>query len=136
MVLAFAMITVLGNGGARRTPRNLPATYGFHRRSQAGRESAELPMSDSLALMKKLQLRAGMRLWLIDVPRPIAEALSAGAEVELVGPHDAFDGAIAFCRNPAEVASFAAQILPGLPEDGLLWLAYRKGAAAQESGLS
>jgi hypothetical protein len=93
-------------------------------------------MSDSLALMKKLQLRAGMRLWLIDVPRPIAEALSAGAEVELVGPHDAFDGAIAFCRNPAEVASFAAQILPGLPEDGLLWLAYRKGAAAQESGLS
>jgi hypothetical protein len=92
-------------------------------------------MPDSLALMKKLQLTAGMRLWLIDVPRGIAEALSAGAEIELVGPHDDHDGVLAFCRNPGEVESFAAQILPRLPPDGLLWFAYRKGAVAKDSGL-
>ena len=93
-------------------------------------------MAESLALMKKLQIKAGMRLWLIDVPRAIAEALGAGAEVELVGAHDSFDSVLAFCRNPGEVESFAAQILPKLPRDGLLWFAYRKGKAAQESGLS
>jgi hypothetical protein len=93
-------------------------------------------MLDSVELLKKLQIRSGARLWLINVPERIAEALTAGAEVEPVGHGEAFDGAIAFCANPTEVARFVTQILPGLPEDGLLWFAYRKGDAAKASGLS
>jgi hypothetical protein len=41
-------------------------------------------MIDSVELLKKLQVKAGMKLWLIDVPRDIAEAITAGAEVETV----------------------------------------------------
>jgi len=93
-------------------------------------------MHDSVELLKKLQVKAGARLWLINVPEHFAEALTAGAEVEPVRHGDPFDGAIAFCLNPIEVESFADQILPGLPEDGLLWFAYRKGAAGAKAGLT
>ena len=86
-------------------------------------------------LLKKLQIKAGTRLWLINVPEVLAEELTAGAEVEPVRMGEAYDGAIAFCENPVEVASFARQILPGLPEGGLLWFAYRKGSSAKTSGL-
>ena len=41
-------------------------------------------MIDSVELLKKLQVKAGAKLWLINVPRPIAEAITAGAEVETV----------------------------------------------------
>ena len=93
-------------------------------------------MLASTELIKKLQVKAGVKLWLINVPRDIAEALTAGAEVEPVKPGESYDGVIAFCETPAEVDSFARQALDGLPEDGLLWFAYRKGEAAKESGLS
>ena len=93
-------------------------------------------MVGPVELLKKLQVKSGTRLWLINVPETIAEALTAGTEVEPVRQGDPFDGAIAFCANPAEVAPFAGQILAHLPEDGLLWFAYRKGAAAKASGLS
>jgi hypothetical protein len=93
-------------------------------------------MLDSVGLLKKLQIRSGARLWLINVPEHFAEALTAGAEVEPVHMGDAFDAAIAFCRNPSEAGAFASQILPALPADGLLWFGYRKGDAARQSGLS
>lgn len=93
-------------------------------------------MTESIELLKKLQIKAGARLLLINVPQTIAEALTAGAEVEPVKLGDSCDGALAFCDNPTEVAAFAAQILPKLPKDGLLWFAYRKGEAAKASGLS
>jgi len=93
-------------------------------------------MIESTELLKKLQVKSGSRLWLINVPRNFAEALTAGAEVEPVQHGEAYDGAIAFCENPTEVASFTAQILPRLPDDGLLWFAYRKGEAAKATGLS
>jgi hypothetical protein len=87
-------------------------------------------------LLKKLQIRAGSRLWLINVPHHYAEELTAGAEVETVRAGESYDGVIAFCENPVEVESFARQAIPGLPRDGLLWLAYRKGATGKVSGLS
>lgn len=93
-------------------------------------------MTEATSLLKKLQVKAGTRLWLINVPQALAEALTAGAEVEPVGPGEAFDGAIAFCATPTEVTAFSRQILERLPEDGLLWFAYRKGDAAKQSGLS
>jgi hypothetical protein len=93
-------------------------------------------MAESTELIKKLQVKSGAKLWLVNVPEPFAMALTAGAEVETVKAGEPFDGAIAFCENPTEVASFASHILPKLPPDGLLWFAYRKGDAAKKSGLS
>jgi len=93
-------------------------------------------MVESADLIQKLQIKAGARLWLINVPRDIAEALTAGAEVETVRAGEPCDGVIAFAQSPAEVDKFATQALAVLPPDGLLWFAYRKGAAAKASGLS
>ena len=93
-------------------------------------------MTEATSLLKKLQIKAGAKLWLINVPQDVAEGITAGAEVEPVHMGEPFDGAIAFCQTPAEVEAFSGQILERLPEDGLLWLAYRKGDAAKEAGLS
>ena len=90
----------------------------------------------SVELLKKFQIKSGTRLWLINVPQAIAAALSSGAEVEPVPADEPFDGAIAFCRTPVEVESFAARILPRLPPDGLLWFAYRKGKEGKAQGLT
>jgi hypothetical protein len=93
-------------------------------------------MTASAELLKKLQIKAGARLLLINMPLPLAEAITAGAEVEPVKLGERFDGAIAFCANPTEVNAFAEQILRDLPKDGLLWFAYRKGAAGKKAGLT
>jgi hypothetical protein len=93
-------------------------------------------MAASAELLRKLQIKAGARLWMINVPRAIAEALTAGAEVQPVKHGEPYDGVLAFCENPTEVSAFTAEVLPELPDDGLLWFAYRKGAAAKASGLS
>jgi hypothetical protein len=87
-------------------------------------------------LRRKLQIKSGARLLLINVPEAIAEELTAGAEVEPVKPGEACDGVIAFCANAAEVSSFAKEAVAALPPDGLLWLCYRKGDAAKQTGLS
>jgi hypothetical protein len=93
-------------------------------------------MPASTELLKKLQIKSGARLWFVNVPRPIAETLTAGAEVEPVPAGAPCDGVIAFCETPAEVAAFTKQALEVLPEDGLLWFAYRKGDKAKASGLT
>jgi hypothetical protein len=93
-------------------------------------------MPDSVELISKLQIKAGAKLWLINVPEEIAEALTAGAEVETVKPGEPCTGVIAFAANPAEVKSFTKQALAALPPDGLLWFAYPKGSAGKAAGIS
>lgn len=93
-------------------------------------------MVESTELIRKLQIKAGARLWLVNVPEDIVEALSAGAEVELVRAGDACSGVIAFATTPAEASRVAKQALKVLSPDGLLWFAYRKGAAGKAAGLS
>lgn len=93
-------------------------------------------MIGSTELLKKLQVKSGARLWLVNVPEALAEALTAGAEVEPVKPGESYDGAIIFCETPTEVEILGRRALSGLPPDGLLWFAYRKGEAGRQSGLS
>jgi hypothetical protein len=93
-------------------------------------------MAGSVELISKLQIKAGAKLWLINVPEDIAEALTAGAEIETVKPGDACTGVIAFAANPTEVKAFARQALAALPPDGLLWFAYPKGSAGKAAGIS
>jgi hypothetical protein len=93
-------------------------------------------MVESAELLKKLQIKAETRLWLVNAPPDIAQALRAGAGIETVEAGDAYDGVVAFCENPPEVESFSRSALAGLPDDGLLWFAYRKGATGKAAGLS
>jgi hypothetical protein len=93
-------------------------------------------MTDSIELLKKLQIGAGTKLLLIDVPKTVSDLLLAGAEVEAVRPGDAYDGVLAFCDTPKAVAFAAEKALGRMPSDGLLWMAYRKGKAGQDSGLT
>jgi hypothetical protein len=93
-------------------------------------------MVESAALIKKLQIKAGSRLWLINVPEAVAQALTAGAEIEPVKPGEACDGVIAFAHNPLEAEKMGRQAIAALGADGLLWMAYRKGAAGKTSGLT
>jgi hypothetical protein len=85
-------------------------------------------MRSPTELIKSLQVGSGDRLLLINVPRQIAEELTAGAEVEPVRLGEAHSGAIAFCGGREEAAAYASQALDGLEADGLLWFAYREGA--------
>lgn len=93
-------------------------------------------MSTPTELLKKLQVQAGARLWLINVPHELAEELSAGAEVELVRESDAYDGVLAFFDTPAEVPLLVPRVLKEMPPDGLLWVAYRKGPHSRQAGLN
>ncbi|SFV32378.1 hypothetical protein SAMN05216456_1628 [Devosia crocina] len=93
-------------------------------------------MTTPTELLHRLQIRAGTRLWLINVPQHVAEEITAGAEVEPVSGDSYYDGALACFANPAEVETMVPRILKELPPDGLLWVAYRKGEAGKAAGLT
>lgn len=93
-------------------------------------------MTQPTALLSKLQIKAGAKLWLINVPRALAEEISAGAEVEIVHEADGYDGVLAFFGTAAEVPALMPRILAQMPHDGLLWVAYRKGPQAKAAGLN
>jgi hypothetical protein len=56
--------------------------------------------------------------------------------VTIIGDGEPFGAALAFVETPLAVEAVLPAILLGLPEDGLLWFAYRKGLAAKATGLS
>ena len=91
---------------------------------------------ESVELIKKLQVKPGQKLWLVNVPRDVAEALTAGAEFEIAKAGEACDGVIAFAHSAADVTVLTKQALEVLPRDGLLWFAYRKGAEGKAAGLT
>ena len=93
-------------------------------------------MIEGTELARKLQLKPGQKLWLVNVPQAYSRALTAGGDIEAVKRGQPYDGAIVFCETPDEVVSAVPRVLAGLPPDGLLWFAYRKGEAAKKSGLS
>ena len=88
---------------------------------------------DGEALLRKLQIKPGARVTLIGAPAEVEAALEGA--IAPAEPGQACDAALAFCTSPADVAAFAPQALTGLIEDGVLWFAFRKGAAGKTSGL-
>ena len=87
---------------------------------------------DGAALLRKLQIKPGARVKLIAAPADVRAALSEGVAI-VDGP--SWDAAVAFCETPDDVRSNVKAAMEGLVEDGVLWFAYRKGAAAKASGL-
>ena len=84
-------------------------------------------MTQPANLLKTLQLQAGTRVVLINVPQDIAEGITAGAEVEPVHLSDDFDAVVAFCRTAIEADAFVGQVVERLPAEGMLWLAMPEG---------
>ncbi|MVS98194.1 hypothetical protein [Devosia marina] len=93
-------------------------------------------MTAPTTLLKKLQIKSGAKLWLVNVPRALAAEISAGAEVEIVREADGYDGVLVFFDAAADVQALMPRILAHMPYDGLLWVAYRKGRQAKAAGLS
>ena len=93
-------------------------------------------MAETTGLRTKLQIRPGTRLRLVNAPDELARVLSDAADVALVDAGAGYDGAIVFCQTPADVDAVAEKVLSGLPPDGLLWFAYRKGTAGKATGLT
>ncbi len=89
---------------------------------------------DGAELLRKLQVKAGARLSLLNAPAGLAGALAS--LVRLVRPDETCDAALAFCEGPEDVERLSRRALGALVPDGLLWFAYRKGDAAKASGLS
>lgn len=89
---------------------------------------------DGAALLKKLQINPGARTVLIGAPAEIEAALQGA--LKPVEPGQACEAAVAFCTSPADVAAFAPQAMTGLNQDGVLWFAFKKGAAGKKSGLT
>jgi hypothetical protein len=85
-------------------------------------------MTEAIELLRRLEITAGMRLWLINVPPAIAEGISAGAEVEIARKDQDADGAIVFCESADDVENWSEQV-GELPPGSLVWFAYRDGAA-------
>jgi hypothetical protein len=93
-------------------------------------------MSAPTELLHKLQIKAGSKLWLINVPQQIAEELTAGAEIEPVCEQDAYNGVLVCFDSQAEIVALVPRILAKMPADGLFWAAYRKGGGAKDSGIN
>ncbi len=89
---------------------------------------------DGEDLLRRLQIKPGARVVLMGAPAAVEAAIESA--VKLTEPGQACDAAIAFCESPADVAAFTPQALTGLIVDGVLWFAFRKGAAGKKSGLS
>ena len=93
-------------------------------------------MTPPRELMRKLQLKSGDRVWLINVPPTVAEELAAGAEVEIVGRSERCNAFLGYFNTPQEVATVLPEILAVLEPSGLFWTGFRKGAAGKEAGLT
>ena len=86
-------------------------------------------------LIGKLQAKPGQRLRFVRVPARVAAELIRDGLLEAKAG-ETCDGILAFCETPDEAAAVAREVMPGVPKDGLIWFAYRKGAAGKKAGLT
>jgi hypothetical protein len=86
-------------------------------------------------LVGKLQAKPGQRLRFVNVPAAIARELVRDGVVE-AKTGEPCDGVLAFCETPADVAAVVADVMRTIPKSGLIWFAYRKGAAGKKAGLT
>jgi hypothetical protein len=88
-------------------------------------------MPEPNALAKKLLLKPGYRILLIDAPAGYFDSLSPLPEgVEMAdGPAGSLDFVQLFARNQAELDRRLPDALRAIRPDGILWLCYPKQSA-------
>jgi len=88
------------------------------------------------ALAKKLQLKPGMKVALVNAPAEAAAALRPLPEGARVSGGMSADAVIAFAKDDAELGKIAPQAVKAVRPDGLLWLAYPKGSGKLKTDLN
>jgi hypothetical protein len=100
-----------------------------------------MPYASPAPLAKKLNLKPGMRLVVLNAPEGFLDELAwlpQGAEVTDVLDADQApaDAVLLFAVSQAELGRFVPEVLSALPYDGLLWIAYPKRKSSIPSDLS
>jgi hypothetical protein len=89
------------------------------------------------ALAKKLLIKPGMKVALVNAPAGIAKSLEPLPDkAAVVPPGPSCDAVIGFARDDAELRRIAPQAIKSAKKDGLLWLAYPKGTAKVKTDLN
>jgi len=88
------------------------------------------------ALAKKLQIKPGMTVALVNAPADAAAALRPLPDRASVSVGTTADAVIAFAKDDAELRKIGPQAVKALKTDGLLWLAYPKGSAKMKTDLN
>jgi hypothetical protein len=94
-------------------------------------------MTDSV-LLKKLQMKPGLRALILNAPQGYVESLGPLPDgVALVdGPPGTLDFVQVFVRDSAELAMFASVALAAIKRDGVLWIAYPKQSAKVKTDIT
>ena len=87
-------------------------------------------------IARKLQIKPGMKVALVNAPAGIAESLGPLPDGATISRGALADAVIAFTRDDAELRRIAPQAIKGMNEGGLLWLCYPKGTAKIKTDLN
>lgn len=87
-------------------------------------------------MTRKLGFKPGMRVLALNAP-PHLRALLADAPADLVwlARAGAFDCGVAFAKSGSELRAFFIKLEPKLAQDGMIWIAWPKKAAAMKTDL-
>jgi hypothetical protein len=90
------------------------------------------------ALIKKLQLKPGLRVLFVNAPEGYVAALGPlpGGVVSADGPAGTLDFVQLFVRDSAELAALAPVALAAIRRDGVLWIAYPKQSAKVKTDIT
>ena len=89
-------------------------------------------------LVARLQLKAGMRVTLLNVPPGYIDLLTRElAGLDLQPPSgSATEATLLFVHNLAEANSLTPQAISAVQPNGLLWIAYPKGGSGIETDIN
>lgn len=93
---------------------------------------------DTAALLKKMGIRTGQHVLIINAPARYQEktnALPVGIELAPC-PQGGYDGAHLFVQNAIELEELIGKTLASIPYDGLFWLSFPKKNANPQTDLS
>ena len=106
------------------------ATKSATKSAPSATKTAKSAISDT-PLAKKLQVKAGHKVGLVDAPRGIAAKFTMLPEGATVSEKAAkgSDVVVGFLRQEAELGKVADAALKAVKPEGILWLCYLKGGA-------
>ncbi len=90
------------------------------------------------SLIKKLLLKSGQRIAILNAPPGYLDSLGAlpeGAELA-TKPRSPLDVVHLFVKDKAELEKLAPEVFPFLKDDGILWVSYPKGSSKVKTDLN
>jgi hypothetical protein len=96
-----------------------------------------MPTTSVSPLAKKLLLKAGHTVALVNAPAGIAEKLKPLPDrATMSGAAAPRDAVLAFAKDQAELKRIAPQAIKAAKADSLLWISYPKGSAGTKTDLN